>query len=680
MKKERIVNYDLIRCVALFLLVSVHFMLNTGFYQTTLIGKRMYIATAIRTVSMSCIPLFLLLTGALMHKKELNKKYYHGLIKILLVYVITMVFNYTFYHYYLEQELSLKILIMNILRFIDSAWYINLYIGLFLIIPFLNRLFNSLNDKEQKYLIITFLCLTALPSVINIFDFNNIIAFIKNPSISYNYTQIIPNWYVGFYPLTYYFLGAYLSENKTKQSKLKIFGLWLLVIMISSLFNIYRYRGNLFLFESLTDWASMQNVLCSSLIFLFCKNINLHNIPNLMINILKKLSDLEYAAYLVSPVAETVIYGYFKKDVFQFTDRLYYYPIIVLLILISSLILSFFINCLYKLLINIKSKKSIIILSLFVFSIICIKLYFKYYPHWEKYDGGNNPILGSQETGTLFDPFVMYDDGKYKMYVSKRNIGSIVVYESEDGINWSNDFVIALAPSNKSKWENIVNRATVMKYNDKYYMYYTGQYGNNGTIENSNIGLAISEDGYTFKRYGNNPILDYKDEENADSVMNPYVFYDEDDKIFKMYYASGETFEPDRICYAISNDGIKWEKYENNPILKKSDNKRALDNFKVGAVDIIKVAKNSYVMYYIGYEGLYDAKIFKATSNDGINWKKYSYTPIVKPAKNGWDSSAVYKPSVVFNEKRNEWFLYYNGRRENEEYIGLSILNSNVLQ
>jgi hypothetical protein len=37
----------------------------------------------------------------------------------------------------------------------------------------------------------------------------------------------------------------------------------------------------------------------------------------------------------------------------------------------------------------------------------------------------------------------------------------------------------------------------------------------------------------------------------------------------------------------------------------------------------------------------------------------------------GWDSSAIYKPyAITYN---NRWLLYYNGRRNNHEQIGIAI-------
>lgn len=50
---------------------------------------------------------------------------------------------------------------------------------------------------------------------------------------------------------------------------------------------------------------------------------------------------------------------------------------------------------------------------------------------WIKYS--SQPILGNQETGSLFDPNVILDeDGKYRMYVSWRKNAAIAVTQSLD--------------------------------------------------------------------------------------------------------------------------------------------------------------------------------------------------------------------------------------------------------
>ena len=319
------------------------------------------------------------------------------------------------------------------------------------------------------------------------------------------------------------------------------------------------------------------------------------------------------------------------------------------------------------------NKKFIIIIAIILVIFIIVKYQIsikkeqKAVGEWKKYS--SEPVLGNEETGTVFDPYVMKDkDGKYRMYVSWRNKGAIAVTTSNDGINWS-DLKIVLERDTTTGWENIINRATVIYKDGKYYMWYTGQANNI-----SKIGYAISDDGYSFIKI-DQPVMIPENEYEKSSVMNPYVLYDENEQIFKMWYAAGETYEPDVIAYATSRDGINWDKFNENPILKKSEDNFAMDNFKVGACEVHKI-DNEYVMFYIGYTDLHTARIFVAKSKDGItNWTRYAKEPIVKSTKGTFDSDACYKPTAIWDDKNNRWMLWYNGRNGEKEYIGLVTCN-----
>ena len=89
------------------------------------------------------------------------------------------------------------------------------------------------------------------------------------------------------------------------------------------------------------------------------------------------------------------------------------------------------------------------------------------------------------------------------MFVSWRKKGAIALSISEDGLNWSN-LKIVLNKGEEKSWESIVNRACVLIFKNKFYMWYTGQ--KNGKSE---IGLAISDNEENFIKYKYNPILLY---------------------------------------------------------------------------------------------------------------------------------------------------------------------------
>ena len=311
---------------------------------------------------------------------------------------------------------------------------------------------------------------------------------------------------------------------------------------------------------------------------------------------------------------------------------------------------------------KLKLIKSLFIFIFFFFILIRQN---KINKEWIKYE--LNPVLGNIQTGCIFDPFVIKDNNLYKMFFSWRIKRAIALSTSKDGINWSS-IKIVLDKGNITSWEEAVNRASVVMVNKKYYMWYTGQYN-----VQSKIGLAFSDDGYNFIKYKNNPVIIPEYNFEKLSVMNPHVIYDKEEKIFKMWYSAGEQYEPDVICYAISKDGINWIKYENNPIFGPNLNKSSFDFYKIGGCDVHKISNKKYIMFYIGYTDINTARIFIAISKNGIdNWIRFNY-PIIQPTKDEFDHSACYKPSAVFDKKRNRWMLWYNGRNRSLELIGLAI-------
>lgn len=173
---KRNTSMDIIRVVAVFFVVSIHFLLNNEYYYEDNIGVNMFIMCTMRTLFATCIPLFLLLTGYLMSKKTLCKRYYLGLVRIMLIYVISGIVCALFKRNYLKLDIDFKTAVMELLNFTLApyGWYIELYIGLFLIIPFLNILYNGINSqRHKKILLVTLFSMTILPTLFNIFSFTS---------------------------------------------------------------------------------------------------------------------------------------------------------------------------------------------------------------------------------------------------------------------------------------------------------------------------------------------------------------------------------------------------------------------------------------------------------------------------------------------------------------------------
>lgn len=351
-KRQRNYSLDLIRSIALFTVVSVHFFKWNGFYSQPIVGKRMFVMLLMRTAFMVCVPLFILLTGYLMERKKLSRQYYTGITKTLGIYVLSSIACTLFKWLYLHKKYKLIDILFDLLGFsgAEYAWYVNMYIGLFLLIPFLNSIYQNLISKKQKQiLLLTLLFLTVAPSVLNIYNFRTT-GWWQQPSLSTKYAQIIPNWWGRVYPITYYFFGCYLKEYGLKLKKGTNLFLLFLTIFFQTLFMYYRSYATTFMKGAYEGWSALPTVISAILFFNLLKNVDLSQENIVIKKIIKQISDLSFGAYLLSFIFDKIFYPILNNHVPFVTDRLNYYPLVVPLIFVCSLIASYVVNILYTLL------------------------------------------------------------------------------------------------------------------------------------------------------------------------------------------------------------------------------------------------------------------------------------------------------------------------------------------
>lgn len=360
MKDTRNPSMDIIRTLASFFVISVHFLLNSGFYDETVYGSDMYIMILMRTLFMVCVPLFLILSGYLSVNKEPDLSYYKKGLRIIFVYVITSVLCALYINVFKGEKLNLSGVIGGVLgyRLAPYSWYIEMYTGLFLLIPFLNIMYNNIKTQKTKQsLILIFIVLTSFPSVMNVYCFTDF-SWVKKAATLTEYTQLIPQWWVILYPFTYYFIGCYLREFGLKINKYINLMLIVMLLVISSLYCWWRSVGNVFVAGAWGNWESLFNLVLTVLIFSYLMNMNFSKMPVRISKLFKFLSSVSLGSFLISWIFDDFFYSILNSKIAIMQDRLPYYFIIVPLIYTCSVIISYIINSMYdiieKLIINSK--------------------------------------------------------------------------------------------------------------------------------------------------------------------------------------------------------------------------------------------------------------------------------------------------------------------------------------
>lgn len=333
--KKRELNIDLLRCIAVISILSVHFFLNSGFYKLDIMGKRLFAMTTLRTSFMVCVPLFLIITGYLMNKKTMNRKYYIGICYTLGTYLIISLFCCLFKVLFLHEKLVIKDIIVNILKFKGApyAWYIEMYVGLYILIPFLNILYQNIGDKKKKQLLLVSIgAIVTLPTLINM----------------YRGIQIIPDWWINIWPLLYYFVGCYIKEYDIKISiKTNVIAL-IAIILVSGGVNFYLSHNNHFLWKNYNRWYGWQNVCSSILLFILIKNLNLSKIPNFLNKIITFIAKISLGIYLSSWILDSILYERLKLLIPNVVKRMDYFIVIVPLVFVGSALLSILSEVIYK--------------------------------------------------------------------------------------------------------------------------------------------------------------------------------------------------------------------------------------------------------------------------------------------------------------------------------------------
>ena len=330
--KHRNIGLDVTRILAYMTVLSVHFFMNSEFYTTPLKDWRMSIMGAMRTLCMVCVPLFMLLTGYLSAGKrvEISKKgllqYYARLLPILLTYVLTDVLILLTKRFCLGESITWQDCFWNVLNYQQYSWYINMYLGLTLLIPFLNVLWHGLDSKqEQKMLVLVLMAVTMAPTLLD--------AAVK----------LVPDWWTCIYPITYYYIGAYLKKNVVipKLSTAKLCGALLISWCAFTALNLYVSRGQNFIWTYWGDeWGGAQNVIDAVLVFLIINSIHYPPIKTGTAKLIAYVSKITLPAYLLSWIPDQLNYPILNTAVNPMWMRLKYFPLMVGSSFVVSLVLA----------------------------------------------------------------------------------------------------------------------------------------------------------------------------------------------------------------------------------------------------------------------------------------------------------------------------------------------------
>lgn len=341
---------DIIRIFSLLCIIGIHFFLNSRFYTAPVQGGQMMLMCILRSLFIICVPMFLMLSGYLMNQKTPTKKYFLGITKTLGTYFVCSVVFALFMKAVFQKQVTFKSFITDLFSFEGTryAWYIEMYLGLYLLIPFLNMIFNNLKDKKGAVCFLAVLfTVCMLPSFINIFRFDSAQWWLS-PAESKEYFQILPQWWDSLYPIFFYFLGAYLSRFKPKIPVLANALLLTAAVVFDGAFSFYRSYEHSYVWGSWNSYSSPTTALTAFLTFTLLLNISFKRENKTRAAVLKLLSDSCIFAYLLSAMFDRFFYEMLIVEVPKVQDRFKFAPLMIPALFIISLGGGLVVNILYR--------------------------------------------------------------------------------------------------------------------------------------------------------------------------------------------------------------------------------------------------------------------------------------------------------------------------------------------
>jgi len=303
---------DILKILACFFVVGIHTFLYSGFYEARITSNdtQFLIPIAWRWITYTCVPIFMTVTGYLMKNKKLSLGYYKGLIRIIVIYAFVAIFCIRSNHEVFGFQYEAWPILRKFLEYnaADYGWYVNYYISLFCMIPFLNLAFNGLENKKQRALLLITI------AAFTIFARSLFIGFEKDDQI-----KLLPDYLNGMWPIAYYYAGAFIRQyppKKCLRNKAIILAVFAAVVyfITQSTFthttaasnspNNYRMTSWHF-----NDYGTYPVFIMAVCIFLLLFDITTKN--KVVKFILRQLSNATFAGYLISYVFDRKIYGDF---------------------------------------------------------------------------------------------------------------------------------------------------------------------------------------------------------------------------------------------------------------------------------------------------------------------------------------------------------------------------------
>lgn len=324
-KRENTVGHfdsvNVIKAIGVLFVIIVHTWFEVGFYSKSVNEPVMWIMIYINSILLTCVPLFLCMTGFLLKNKKITLKHYIGWFKYYIPFVLIMLMQYVYNNVVYNNSEGLYGAFTVYLN-----GYMSMFFGVYLIVPFLNVLWNNLDINKKMILLIVLLFLTIIPSVTGMM-----------------FTRL----WTPLCPFLYYYTGAFLREYKVKIDSIYAVVILFTICILETVYVVFYSDGVINMGYFWNEYNNFYNTyyilptyFLTVLIIILILNKN--SFSRVTLNLAGKLSYYSLEMYLVSSrLIQSVLWTNVRKR-FEITDdmSLLISPIMILIEIVITFIIS----------------------------------------------------------------------------------------------------------------------------------------------------------------------------------------------------------------------------------------------------------------------------------------------------------------------------------------------------
>ena len=315
---RRIYWFDLLKILACLMIITNHtidYLLQYAGYNNFTV---LFYAACLSLCKIG-VPLFIMITGCLLLKKESNYREILGRIKRVLFPLIVVSLIYYFSDNNLNWNGGLNFIKTFFERPIRTyLWYLYMLIGLYLITPFLQKMIKSFSQDSYRNLIIICLVIPGILSILNIYF---------NLSFSPKFLDVL-------FPvaIVYYISGLYLSTVKltVKYRNLAFISLIMMIIFLTLSIYIPYLQSDMIVYKML-DYTNLLVALSSfSVYYLFRYYFERKTISERSEKVIVNISLVTFGIYLIHNL---ISYRIYLSNIMQWIFNLNCYLGVISLIL-----------------------------------------------------------------------------------------------------------------------------------------------------------------------------------------------------------------------------------------------------------------------------------------------------------------------------------------------------------